>query len=116
MPRLKRKARAKANPLDWALNYCQNREVNSDEHYHQLLRRMPTRRSVFVSYHHGGDRAYYQAFSKLFADSYEAIQDNSVEREIDSDDAEYVIRRIREDFITGSSCTAVLCGAETTQR
>ena len=52
----------------------------------------------------------------VFADDYEVIQDNSVEREIDSNDAEYVTRRIREDFITGSSCTVVLCGAETPQR
>jgi hypothetical protein len=59
-----------------------------------------TKRSIFVSYHHGGERAYYNAFSQLFPDSYEVIQDNSVEREIDSNDAEYIIRRIREDFIT----------------
>ena len=71
---------------------------------------------MFVSYHHGGDRAYYDAFSQLFDASYDVIQDNSVEREIDSDDAEYVIRRIREDFITGSSCTVVLCGTDTPKR
>jgi hypothetical protein len=74
------------------------------------------KRSIFVSFHHGGDRAYYDAFSKLFADTYDVIQDNSVEREIDSDDAEYVIRKIREEFITGSSCTVVLCGTQTPQR
>ncbi len=76
----------------------------------------PAKRSIFVSFHHGGDRAYYDAFSKLFADTYDVIQDNSVEREIDSDDAEYVIRKIREESITGSSCTVVLCGAQTPQR
>jgi hypothetical protein len=62
-----------------------------------------TKRSIFVSYHHGGDRAYYAAFSGLFADTYHVIQDNSVERLIDSDDVEYVLRKIREDYITGSS-------------
>ncbi len=76
----------------------------------------PVKRSIFVSYHHAGDRPYYSAFSTLFADTYEIIEDNSVERKIDSDAAEYVIRRIREDFITGSSCTVVLCGAETPSR
>ena len=76
----------------------------------------PPKRSVFVSFHHGGDRNYYDAFSRLFADNYDVIQDNSVERVIDSDDAEYVIRKIREEFITGSSCTVVLCGQQTPQR
>ena len=76
----------------------------------------PIRQSIFVSYHHGRDRSYYDAFSRLFAESYEVIQDNSVERRIDSDNAEYVIRKIREDYITGSSCTVVLCGAETLRR
>ena len=61
-------------------------------------------------------RPRYNAFSQLFADDYDVIHDNSVERKIDSDDAEYVIRRICEDFITGSSCTVVLCGAQTPQR
>lgn len=54
------------------------------------------KRSIFVSYHHHGDKAYYDAFSNLLADTYGIIQDNSVEREIDSNDAEYVIRKIRE--------------------
>jgi hypothetical protein len=76
----------------------------------------PTKHSIFVSYHHGGDRPHYDAFSKLFADTYDVIQDNSVEREIDSDETEYVIRKIREEYITGSSCTVVLCGRETPWR
>lgn len=104
------------NPLAFTMTSCQNRTVNSDELYRMLLSQTPTKRTVFVSYHHGGDRAYYGAFAQLVADHYEVIQDNSVEREIDSDDSEYVIRRIREDFITGSSCTVVLCGTETPQR
>ena len=74
------------------------------------------KRSIFVSYHHGGDRAYYEAFSNLFADTYDVIQDNSIDRAIDSADSEYVIRKIREEFITGTSCTVVLCGAQTSQR
>src|SRR6266571_2079830 len=76
----------------------------------------PIRRSIFVSYHHSRDRQNYDAFSGLFAERYRIIQDNSVERQIDSDNAEYVIRKIREEYITGSSCTVVLCGAETPRR
>ncbi|HEV7252129.1 MAG TPA: TIR domain-containing protein [Mesorhizobium sp.] len=74
------------------------------------------KRKVFVSYHHGGDQAYYDAFSQAFHDTYDVITDNSLEREIDSDNAEYVMRRIRENYITGSSCTIVLVGKDTQAR
>jgi len=90
--------------------------MNSDELYRLVFAGLQTKRSIFVSYHHGGDKPYYDAFSKLFVDTYQVVQDNSVEREIDSDNSEYVIRRIREEFITGSSCTVVLCGTETPRR
>lgn len=75
-----------------------------------------TKRKVFVSYHHGGDRAYYDAFMETFSNTYDVIHDNSVERAIDSLNTDYVIRKIRENFISGSSCTIVLCGSETPQR
>jgi hypothetical protein len=68
---------------------------------------------IFVSYHHGGDQAYNDAFSNAFHDTYDVIYDNSLERQIDSDDTNYLMRRIRENYITGSSCTIVLVGKET---
>jgi hypothetical protein len=74
------------------------------------------KRCVFVSYHHKDDRNYYDAFARLFSDTYNVIQDSSVEREIDSDNAEYVMRTIREKYLTGCSCTIVLCGRETPWR
>jgi hypothetical protein len=75
-----------------------------------------TKRRIFVSYHHGGDQAYYNAFSQAFHDTYEVIYDNSLERKIDSEDANYVMRRIRENYIMGSSCTVVLSGSNTYER
>jgi hypothetical protein len=75
-----------------------------------------TRRRIFVSYHHGGDANYYAAFSRLAHDHYEAVEDRSLERLIDSDDSGYVIRQIREQYLTGTSCTVVLCGAGTPSR
>lgn len=75
-----------------------------------------TKRKVFVSYHHGGDRAFYDAFMETFSNTYDVIHDNSVGRAIDSSNTEYVIRKIRENYITGSSCTIVLCGPGTPQR
>ncbi|MQU60673.1 hypothetical protein GHO26_23265 [Pseudomonas helleri] len=77
---------------------------------------VPVKHKVFVSYHHHGDQAYYNLFSKLFHDTYDVIYDNSLERSIDSDDVNYVMRRIRENHITGTSCTIVLVGAESPTR
>jgi hypothetical protein len=76
----------------------------------------PPKRKVFISYHHSGDQLYYNAFSKTFADTYDVIYDNSLERMIDSDNVDYVMQRIRDTCISGSSCTIVLCGLLTPWR
>lgn len=76
----------------------------------------PTRRKVFISYHHGNDQAYYNEFSRFFHDQFETVYDNSLERRIDSDNVDYVMQRIRENHLTGTSCTIVLIGAQTNQR
>lgn len=78
--------------------------------------KVPVKHKVFISYHHQEDQAYYDAFSKKFHDTYNAIYDNSLERRIDSDDVNYVMRRIRENHITGTSCTIVLVGADSPER
>jgi hypothetical protein len=74
------------------------------------------RRRVFLSYHHANDQPYYDEFARFFHDGYEALYDNSLERQIDSDNVNYVIQRIRDAYITSTSCTIVLLGAETPQR
>lgn len=76
----------------------------------------PIKRKVFISYHHDNDQWYYNEFSRFFSRQYEAVQDNSLDRLVDSTDTDYVMRRIRENYITGTSCTIVLCGAETRWR
>lgn len=76
----------------------------------------PRRKKVFISYHHRGDQAYYDEFNRIFHDKYEAVFDNSLERAYDSDNVNYVMRRIREDHIHGTSCTIVLCGTQTRWR
>jgi Thoeris protein ThsB, TIR-like domain len=62
-----------------------------------------TKRKIFVSYHHGGDRAYYDMLCTTFCDKYDVIYDNSPERRIDSEDVDYVRRRLCDNCITGSS-------------
>jgi MTH538 TIR-like domain (DUF1863) len=77
---------------------------------------VPVKRKVFVSYHHGGDQQYYDAFSKHFADTYEVFSDASLERGLNSDNDDYIRFQIRQKNIAGSSCTIVLCGAQTHER
>jgi MTH538 TIR-like domain (DUF1863) len=74
------------------------------------------KRKVFVSYHHGGDQGYYNAFTKFFADTYDVMYDNSLDRAYDSDNADYVRWQIGQHDITGTSCTIVLCGVATHER
>lgn len=74
------------------------------------------RRRIFVSYHHGGDQAYYDALSRTMHDDLELVTDNSLERRIDSSNHDYIMRRIRDHHLHGSSCTVVLCGADTWRR
>jgi hypothetical protein len=76
----------------------------------------PAKPRVFVSYHHERDQVYYDRFAKLFADGYDIITDTSIDRIIGSDDVDYQQQVIREQHITGSSVTIVLCGAETGKR
>jgi hypothetical protein len=76
----------------------------------------PVKRKVFISYHHAADQAYYDTFSRTFSNAYDVITDNSLIRGVESDVAEYIMRRIRENYITGSSCTVVLVGRDTWRR
>jgi hypothetical protein len=71
---------------------------------------------IFISYHHANDQTYYTAFSNSFHDTYDVIYDNSLERQVDSDNPLYVMQRIRDTCITGSSCTIVLVGSQTSRR
>jgi hypothetical protein len=80
------------------------------------LSELVTRPKIFVSYHRGNDKHYFDALSNLLHDTHRVVSDCSVDEEIDSADPDYVRRRISEEFITGTSCTFVLCGAHTYQR
>jgi len=77
----------------------------------------PVRRPrIFVSYQHDPDQPYYDLFSRTLHDSMDLVYDNSLEKEIDSDDNDYVRQAIRDRHISGTSCTIVLCGPTTYQR
>jgi hypothetical protein len=71
---------------------------------------------TFFSYHHHGDQVFYDLSSLYFGDTVKTIHDASLDRRIDSDDTDYVRWCIRDECIRGSSCTVVLCGAQTPWR
>jgi hypothetical protein len=71
---------------------------------------------VFVSYHHGGDQAYHDAFYRTFCDTLDVFTDRSLDRARDSNNPEYIMRDIREHHRTGASTLIVLCGLETPYR
>ena len=83
---------------------------------YQPYKPLTAKPKVFVSYHHERDQAYYDHFAKSFADGYDIVTDTSIDRIIASDDAVYQQQVIREQHITGSSITIVLCGAESWKR
>lgn len=74
------------------------------------------KRKIFISYHHKIDQGWYDNFSKLFSEALDLFYDNSLERKIDGTDAEYLNRKIREEYIFGTSVTIVLFGPETYKR
>lgn len=75
-----------------------------------------TKRKVFVSYHHAGDQSYCDWFRTNLGEELDLFTDRSLDEPVRSNDAEYINRRIREDYILGSSATIVLCGSETYKR
>jgi len=76
----------------------------------------PPKRKVFVSYHHRADQGYCDWLTTHLGGTLEVFTDRALGDPIRSDDSEYVNRTIREDYISGSSVTVVLCGAETYKR
>ena len=75
-------------------------------------------RRIFLSYHHADDleaEVFCRRYEHLFDEIRRlGIPDEDEEQEladhVDSEDADYVMRRIREKYIAGTSCTIVLIG------
>lgn len=71
---------------------------------------------IFVSYYHDEDQAWADRLSTLFHDTFNVVTDRSLESPVDSDANDYIRRFIREQNITGTSVTVVLCGPNTWKR
>ena len=81
-----------------------------------LLASLQIKRKVFVSFHHAADQPYRNAFAATYSSTYEIFTDRSLAEAYDSEDDEYLRWQIRQNDIKGSSCTIVLCGAQTRLR
>lgn len=71
------------------------------------------KRKIFISYDHHRDGSRYDEFQRLFASLYEITRDNSLERELDTDDVEGYLARLREESLGDAGSVLVLCGART---
>ncbi len=84
--------------------------------FSDLLRAYFRERYVFVSYHHAGDQFYYDQLARVFNHDLCPITNNSIEFPFESDNPDYIIQGIRDQHISGTSCTIVLCGRDTPWR
>jgi len=87
-----------------------------NDFYLKALLGITEKPKVFISYQHSNDQYWYNQFSYIFSDIYDLLSDNSLQRKYDSEETDYIDRSIRENNITGSSVTIVLCGKETWKR
>ncbi|MDB5106526.1 MAG: phage-related protein tail component [Fibrobacteres bacterium] len=71
------------------------------------------KRKLYVAYDHVRDASKYSAFEDLFSSLFNIVRDNSLERELDTGDAESYLRNLREGAMADCDCVIVLCGAET---
>lgn len=72
------------------------------------------RRNCFISYHHADQNAV-DSFVRTFDHAWDVLTARGLGREmtddiIDSNDTDYVMSRIRQDFLKGSSVTIVMIG------
>lgn len=76
-----------------------------------------TKRKVFISYHHD-DQSEVEDFIDEYEDSFipKIVGVSDEDDFIDSDDADYIMRRIREKYLTDSTVTIVMIGSCTWSR
>lgn len=76
------------------------------------------RHKVFVSYHHSNDQFYRNRFEQLFAYTYGIMVSHSVQiGDLGPDlKTETIRQKVRDEYLSDSTVTVVLVGAETWKR
>ena len=78
--------------------------------------KLPTqRRKVFVSYHHDNDQFYADHIRNLYG-ALDALIDQSLDKEIESNNDDYILHKIRTEHLKESTVTIVLVGSDTWKR
>lgn len=78
-----------------------------------------SKRKVFISHYHVDDKQvkdFVDKFAKEKGIFIPKIVGDEYDTTINSDDPEYIMRKIREDYLTDSTVTIVLIGNETYKR
>lgn len=86
--------------------------------YHGFGASRLQRHKVFVSYHHSRDQFYRDRFEQLFAYMYGIIVSHSVKvGDLDPNlNTEIIRQKVRDEYLSDSTVTVVLVGAETWKR
>ena len=74
------------------------------------------KRRLYVAYDQRRDGPRYERFKLLFGSSFEIVRDNSIDRELGSDDAEGHIALLAQEAMEGCHCAVILCGPNTHDR
>lgn len=78
-----------------------------------------SKHKVFISHYHADDEKVNE-FIEYFCNKKDVfipkIVGDDYDTTIDSEDSEYIMRRIREDYLTDSTVTIVLIGSDTHKR
>lgn len=78
-----------------------------------------SKHKVFISHYHNDDKKvkeFVDKFAEERGSFTPKIVGDSYDTTINSDDREYIMRKIREDYLTDSTVTIVLIGEETWKR
>lgn len=74
------------------------------------------KRRLYVAYDHLRDSPRYERFLLLFGSGFEFVRDNSMERELGTDDAGAHIAYLAREAMDGCHAAVILCGPETHRR
>jgi hypothetical protein len=71
------------------------------------------KKRIYVGYDHQSDGPAFDRFQRMFASLYDIVRDNSLERELGTENGDAYVRSLREGSLGESACAMILCGART---
>lgn len=71
------------------------------------------KKRIYVCHDHFTDGGAFDRFKRMFASLYDIVRDNSMEREVGTEDPEAYVRSLQEGPLADAACAVVLCGTRT---